>query len=85
MKVYVDFCEKDFKKHVRNSKGKVNASLSFLDDNSTDVVVRPRQNGKQRKCCQIPHSALSQNIIHKLIERGKWPTMKIMILTLSIN
>lgn len=68
---HMDVDEKVFKKHVTSANGRVDASLPFLNDSSTDTVVRPRLNGKQRKCCQIPHSSISKDLIKKLIERGK--------------
>lgn len=59
-------------------KGKTNASVPFLNDTSTDTIIKPSMNGKQRKCCQIPHSAISKDVLQKLIERG-------MIMTSNIN
>ena len=71
LKNYVDICEKDLKKHVKSANGKVDASLPFLNDTSRDAIVRPRHNGKQRKCLQIPHTSLSEDVIKKLIARGR--------------
>ena len=60
---HMDINEKAFKKHVVSANGRIDASLPFLNDLSTDTLVRPRQNGKQRKCCQIPHSSINKDLI----------------------
>jgi len=40
------------KQHIRNV-GKTNVSLDFLRDTSVDTCVRPRTNGKKKKCVVI--------------------------------
>lgn len=70
MRKHVDFDESELRKMVVIANRKTGASLPFLKDDSTDNFVKPSINGKQRKCFQIPHSALHITTIRKLTEQG---------------
>ena len=63
--------EAKFKKAVKEAGGNIWASLPFLKDGCSDTVLKPSENGKQRKCITIPHKAISTDIIEKLVDRGK--------------
>ena len=62
--------ERVFKKHIIEAKGRTGASVPFLNDTSSDNVIKPSINGKQRKCCQIAHSSFSPELLQRLIDRG---------------
>jgi helix-turn-helix protein len=68
MRDHVLIDETHFKKVIAASNGKISASIPFLNDVSSDNIVKPQVNGKQRKCCQIPHSAISEPLLQKLID-----------------
>ena len=63
--------EAKFKKAVKEVGGNIRASLPFLKDGSNDTILKPSENGKQKKCITIPHSAVSRDLIGKLVDRGK--------------
>ena len=63
--------ETKFKKAVKEVGGNIWASLPFLKDGCNDTVLKPSENGKQRKCITIPHKAISTDVIRKLVDRGK--------------
>lgn len=71
MSAHVCIDVKEFKKKVTKAKGKNRASLPFLNDTSTDNIVTPTINGKQKSCSQIPHSSISNDVLNRLINRGK--------------
>ena len=56
------------KEHIKKV-GKTNVSLDFLRDTSTDTSVRPRANGKKKKCVVIPHiPSLPKEILQRLFQ-----------------
>lgn len=55
---------------IVQANGKTTASLSFLNDTSTDTAIKSRINGKQRKCWMIPHPSISQVIVRRMIDIG---------------
>ena len=47
MREEITIDEVSFKKMVELVKGKTNASVPFLNDTSTDTIIKPSMNGKQ--------------------------------------
>ena len=72
MRAHAIIDETAFKKNVITAKGNTGASVPFLNDSSCESVIKPCTNGKQRKCCRIPHNSVSSDIVQKLITRGKF-------------
>jgi len=64
--------EARFKREITDIGGNTKASLPFLRDGCIDKILKPSENGKQRKCVTIPHSAIADDVIIKLVERGKY-------------
>lgn len=48
LKKHADINEKQLKSYIVHANGKIRTSLAFLNDSSTDKVVKSRTNGKQR-------------------------------------
>ena len=71
LRVHTEVDERELREAVKAVGGNLKASLPFLKESSTSDVLKPTENGKQRKCCTIPHAVLSRNIIAALIDRGK--------------
>ena len=71
LRVHTEVDEHKLREAIKAVGGNLKASLPFLEESSTSDVLKPTKNGKQRKCCTIPHAALSRNIIAALIDRGK--------------
>ena len=67
----LNFDEDKFKKAVKEVGGNIKASLPFLMDESNDTILRPSENGKQKKCIAVPHHAISDHLISKFDELGK--------------
>ena len=56
------------KEHIKKV-GKTNVSLDFLRDTSTDTSVRPRTNGKKKKCVVILHNpSTPEEILQRLFQ-----------------
>ena len=65
------FKELEFKKAIAEVGGNVKASLPFLKDGCSDYILKPTENGKQKKCVTIPHTVLPAPLITKFCARGK--------------
>ena len=70
--------EAKFKRNIKEVGGNIKASLPFLRDGCSDRVLKPSENGKQRKCVTIPHSAMEQNIIEMFVQRGELKVHKLI-------
>ena len=70
VKKYMDLDEKEFKKILSDVKGEPEMTLPFLNDVSNDCIVRTA-NSKQRRCVQIPHTAIRDDVLAKLKHIGK--------------
>ena len=57
------------KQHIKKV-GQTNVPLDFLRDTSTDTIVRPRKNGKKKKCAMIPHNPSVPEEILQQLYRG---------------
>jgi len=68
--VHVAFDEASFKKAVKEVGGNIKASLPFLKDACEETILKPSENGKQKKCITIPHSALPTALIDMFVKRG---------------
>ena len=71
--------ETKFKKAVKEVGGNIWASLPFLKDGCNDTVLKPSENGKQRKCITIPHKAISTDLIRKLVDRGTYISLLVLL------
>ena len=63
--------EARFKKAIKEVGGNIRASLPFLRDGCNDTVLKPSENGKQKKCVTIPHNEIATDLMEKLIDRGE--------------
>ncbi|XP_019860089.1 PREDICTED: uncharacterized protein LOC109588352 isoform X8 [Amphimedon queenslandica] len=73
MREFVTVNESKLKKELTAVGGKTGASIPFLNDTAISCSVTTI-NGKQRKCCQIPHASISHGILKKFVnldERSK--------------
>jgi len=64
--------EAKFKRDITDVGGNTKASFQFLRDGCSDKVLKPSKNGKQRKCITIPHNAIADDMIKKLVDRGNY-------------
>ena len=66
---YYTHPDKDVLKEHIKKVGKTNVSLDFLRDTSTDTSVRPRTNGKKKKCVVILHNpSTPEEILQRLFQ-----------------